>query len=52
MTDKKVPKVLLSQLEDALEERQRKDRRKQSVKVLPADLPLDRRKEDRRAGHK
>jgi hypothetical protein len=42
------PKVVLSQLEYALEERQRKDRRDKSQTDLPDNLNNDRRKEDRR----
>lgn len=44
MSEKKVVKVLLSQLEEALEERQNNDRRKQT----PEDIENDRRKNDRR----
>ena len=44
MSEKKVVKVLLSQLEEALEERQSNDRRKQT----PEDIENDRRKNDRR----
>jgi hypothetical protein len=47
MIEKKTPKVLLTQIEDALEERQ-SDRRKQNIGV-PPDIPHDRRKGDRRA---
>jgi hypothetical protein len=47
MSEKKVPKVLLTQIEDALEERQRVDRRKQN-KDIPQDIPVDRRKLERR----
>jgi hypothetical protein len=46
MSEKKVVKVLLSQLEEALEERQSNDRRKQEAAV-PEDQ--DRRKQDRRS---
>ena len=49
MSEKKKP-VLFSQLEDALEERQDNDRRKNQKPVLPADVKQDRRKADRRAG--
>lgn len=44
MSEKKVVKVLLSQLEEALEERQSNDRRKQTIE----DIENDRRKNDRR----
>jgi hypothetical protein len=44
MSEKKVVNVLLSQLEEALEERQRNDRRKQTLE----DIENDRRKNDRR----
>ncbi len=44
MSEKKVVKVLLSQLEEALEERQSSDRRKQTLE----DIENDRRKADRR----
>ena len=44
MSEKKVANVLLSQLEEALEERQSNDRRKQAL----ADVEDDRRKNDRR----
>lgn len=47
MSDKQKPKVLFSQLEDALEERQENDRR-QAQKPIPADVLQDRRKGDRR----
>lgn len=45
MSEKKVVKVLLSQLEEALEERQSNDRRKQVAAQTPE---VDRRKNDRR----
>jgi len=48
MSEKKVVKVLLSQLEEALEERQKSDRRNEQAQA-PAGLE-DRRKQDRRAG--
>lgn len=48
MSEKKVPKVLLSQVEDALEERGEADRRKQK-KPLPENVNEDRRKANRRA---
>jgi hypothetical protein len=44
MSEKKVVKVLLSQLEEALEERQSNDRRKQTLE----DIENERRKNDRR----
>ena len=44
MSEKKVVKVLLSQLEEALEERQSNDRRKQTLE----ETENDRRKNDRR----
>ena len=47
ITDKKAPKVLLTQIEDALEERQRQDRR-QYLEGIPQDVPQERRKNDRR----
>ncbi|MDO8344072.1 MAG: hypothetical protein Q7T48_12795 [Cellvibrio sp.] len=46
-SDKKTPKVLLTQIEDALEERQRFDRR-QYREGIPQDVPKERRKNDRR----
>lgn len=46
-SDKKTPKVLLTQIEDALEERQRKDRREYR-EGIPQDVPQERRKNDRR----
>ena len=49
MSEKKVPKILLSQIEDALEEREGSDRRKLK-NGLPANVPQDRRKGDRRSG--
>lgn len=48
ITEKKAPKVLLTQIEDALEERQRSDRR-QYREGVPQDVPHERRKADRRA---
>lgn len=50
MSEKKVVKVLLSQLEEALEERQNNDRRKQLEATIPAEIAQDRRKNDRRNG--
>jgi hypothetical protein len=47
MSEKRLPKVLLSQVEDALEERAGNDRRKQK-KGLPENVNEDRRKGDRR----
>jgi hypothetical protein len=47
MSEKKAPKVLLSQLEDALEERQSNDRRGLK-KEAPAVVKEDRRKQSRR----
>jgi len=44
-------KMLLSQLEDALEERQTSDRRK-NQKGLPNGIQQERRKNDRRAQKK
>lgn len=49
MSEKKVVKVMLSQIEEALEERQNNDRRKQA-KPVPASE--DRRKQDRRSEKK
>lgn len=46
-SDKKTPKILLTQIEDALEERQRNDRR-QYGEGTPKDVPQERRKNDRR----
>ncbi len=46
-TEKKKPKILLAQIEDALEERQRLDRR-QYGEGVPKDVPQERRKSDRR----
>ena len=40
--------VILSQLEDALEERQSSDRRKEVLDELPNHVEEDRRKGDRR----
>lgn len=47
ITEKKNPKVLLTQIEDALEERQRFDRR-QYREGIPQDVIQERRKNDRR----
>jgi hypothetical protein len=49
MSEKKVVKVMLSQIEEALEERQNNDRRKQTK---PIDAGEDRRKNDRRSEKK
>ncbi len=48
MSDKKVTKVLLTQIEDALEERQKSDRRERH-QGIPQDVPHERRKNDRRS---
>lgn len=48
MSEKKVTKVLLTQIEDALEERQKSDRRERH-QGIPQDVPTERRKSDRRA---
>lgn len=48
MTDKLFKPIILSQLEDALEEREGSDRRKQQV-AIPEGVEEDRRKGDRRA---
>jgi len=48
MSEKKVVNVLLSQLEEALEERQNNDRRKQSEAIKPQDVKEERRRNDRR----
>lgn len=48
INEKKTPKVLLTQIEDALEERQHHDRR-QTDEGIPQDVPQERRKADRRA---
>jgi len=47
MTDKLFKPLVLSQLEDALEEREGSDRRKQPA-AMPEGLREDRRKGDRR----
>jgi hypothetical protein len=49
MSEKKITTVTLSQITEALEERQRPDRRK-SDKGLPEEIKKERRKNDRRAG--
>lgn len=48
MSEIKIPKILLSQVEDALEERENNDRRKKE-KGIPTGLQAERRKQDRRA---
>ncbi len=48
MTEKLSKPLILSQLEDALEEREGADRRKQQAS-MPEGLQEDRRKGDRRA---
>ncbi len=48
MSEIKIPKILLSQVEDALEERENNDRRKKE-KGIPEGLQAERRKQDRRA---
>lgn len=51
MTEVKRPKVLLTQVEDALEERQSHDRR-QVQKGIPQEVAQERRQADRREGKK
>lgn len=51
MSKNKKPVISLSQLEEALEERTRPDRRKQQL-GLPENVHMERRKQDRRAGKK
>lgn len=51
MSEKKTPKVLFSQIEDSLEERQTADRRKQN-KDIPTDVKQDRRVHARREAKK
>lgn len=49
MNEEMIPeKMIITQLEEALEERQRPDRRKQE-KDLPPEVNQDRRKGDRRS---
>ena len=48
MSDPIVPKVILTQLEDALEERQTKERRKEEAEKITQE----RRKENRRSAKK
>jgi hypothetical protein len=52
MSEKTVPKVILAQLEDALEERQTNERRKQEAKLIPEGIPQERRKQSRRSAKK
>ena len=52
MSEKKVVNVLLSQLEEALEERQSNDRRKQQEAIKPQNVKEERRKNDRRTDKK
>lgn len=52
MTEKIFKPVILSQLEDALEERQRSDRRQQHNGSVPENLNEDRRRNDRREDKK
>ncbi len=47
MSEKKPPKVLFSQIEDSLEERQESDRRKHS-KDIPVEVKKERRVQSRR----
>ena len=51
MSEKKPPKVLFSQIEDSLEERQGNDRRRHT-KDIPVDVKQDRRVQPRREGKK
>lgn len=48
MKEKKIPKVLLTQIEQALEEREGRDRRV-AKQALPDHIEDDRRKNDRRS---
>lgn len=50
MSEQTFKPVILSQLEDALEERQNSDRRKQQKAVPPTGVAEDRRKGSRRDG--
>jgi len=52
MSEKKVVNVLLSQLEEALEERQSNDRRKKLDAVKPQNVKEERRRNDRRTDKK
>jgi hypothetical protein len=52
MKEKLLKPVILSQLEEALEERQRIDRRKIENAVPPQDVPKERRTSDRRTKKK
>ena len=47
MSEKKIQPVILSQLEDVLEERQKSDRRKENQETTKA-IEADRRKQARR----
>lgn len=49
MSEKLFKPVILSQLEDVLEERQKSDRRKQQTAQLPEDIAEERRQRDRRS---
>lgn len=51
MSEKKHPKVLFSQIEDSLEERQGNDRRKNN-REIPEGVDKDRRVQSRREGKK
>ena len=52
MTEKILKPIILSQLEDALEEREGLDRRKLKAAVPPKGVAEDRRKNDRRTSKK
>ncbi len=49
MMEKKLKALLLSQLEEALEERQNTDRRKNKESPLPQGISQERRRCDRRS---
>lgn len=49
MSEKTIQPIILSQLEDVLEERQRSDRRTKEQKDADAVVAADRRKDDRRS---
>lgn len=50
MNQETIPeKMIITQLEEALEERQTPDRRKRAKKELPPEVNQDRRKGDRRS---
>lgn len=51
MSEKKPPKVLFSQIEDSLEERQGNDRRR-DTKDIPVDVKKERRVQSRREAKK